>query len=162
MSTVNTENLKKNNQYLTFRLQNQQYGIPIVIVREINRITEITTVPRSPAYVAGVINLRGKVIPVVDLRLKLAMEKQNPTRQTCVVVVETTHGFMGVIVDQVFSVIELKKDQIENSPQIGNSIDSSYVLGMGKIDNQVLILVDILKLLGAEGLSEVSHLAKSA
>jgi purine-binding chemotaxis protein CheW len=162
MSNPSGENLKKNNQYLTFRLQNQQYGIPIVIVREINRITEITTVPRSPSYVAGVINLRGKVIPVVDLRLKLAMERQAPTRQTCVVVVEASNGFMGIIVDQVFSVIELKKDQIEASPQIGNSMDANYVLGMGKIDNQVIILVDILKLLGADGIAEINHVAKAA
>jgi purine-binding chemotaxis protein CheW len=162
MAEVKSENLKKNNQYLTFQLQTQQYGIPIVIVREINRITEITTVPRSPAYVAGVINLRGKVIPVVDLRLKLAMERQVPTRQTCVVVVETSNGFMGIIVDQVFSVVELKKDQIEANPQIGNSMDANYVLGMGKIDSQVLILVDILKLLGTEGIAEVNHVAKAA
>jgi len=158
---MSQDNNRTNNQYLTFRLENQQYGLPITLVREINRITEITPVPRSPQYVAGVINLRGKVIPVVDMRLKLGMPRQAPTKHTCVVVVESTVGLMGVIVDKVNSVVELKPDQVEKSPQMGN-VDSSFVLGLGKLEQQVIILVDVLSLLGAEGLNEVKKTTQAA
>ena len=139
-------------QYLTFVLRSQSYGVPIGTVREINRVADITAVPQTPFFVAGVMNLRGKVIPVVDLRLKFGLELAAHTRQTCVIVIEGDSGQVGMIVDSVSGVIDLKSEQIEPAPVLGDSARLNYVLGMGKVENTVIILVDIVKALSKEAL----------
>jgi purine-binding chemotaxis protein CheW len=133
-------------------------------VREINPMTDITPVPRTAAFVAGVMNLRGKIIPVIDLRLKLGLEPSPPTRSTCIVVVdieEDSQGnhFMGVIVDAVSSVIELQASQIEPAPVIGASPQLQFVIGMGKLDELVLILLDVAATLSAEERESTQGLA---
>lgn len=142
-------------QYLTFYLKSQLFGVPIGAVREINRLSEITPVPQTPSFVAGVINLRGKVIPVVDLRLKFSMEIAPHTRQTCIIVIEGDIGQVGMIVDSVSGVIDLSENQIEPRPTMGDDVKLAFVLGLGKIDNMVVILVDIIKALGREEFTKI-------
>ncbi len=137
-------------QYLTFLLNGQGYGVPIAAVREINRLTDITPVPQTPAFVSGVMNLRGKVIPVIELRLKFGIPKAAHTKQTCIIVIEGEAGQIGMIVDSVSGVIDLTLNQIEPAPTMGNEERLSYVLGMGKVDNTVIILVDIIRALGKD------------
>ncbi len=133
----------KPGQYLTFQLMNEQYGVAIETVREINQFGEITPVPKTPDYVKGVMNLRGKIIPVVNLRVKFGMNPKETTRDTCIIVIDSEIGQVGMIVDSVKEVIDLQDSQIEPAPSLGNHHALSFVRGMGKVDNHVVILVDI-------------------
>lgn len=129
-------------QYLTFLLSRQAYGVPIATVREINRVSEITPVPQTPTFVAGVMNLRGKVIPVVDLNMKFGFEKARHSKETCIIVIEGADGQIGTIVDAVSGVVELTAAQIEPPPTMGDMTKLSFVIGMGKYEDTVVILVD--------------------
>jgi len=139
-------------KYLTFSLASEEYGVEILKVREIIGIMDITAMPQMPAYVKGVINLRGKVIPVIDLRLKFGMEPAEYTDQTCIVVVDVG-SLVGVIVDTVQEVLDIQDSQIDPPPPLGASVDTSFVMGMGKIKDDVKILLDIDKVLGAAELA---------
>jgi purine-binding chemotaxis protein CheW len=134
-------------KYLTFVLSGEEYGLEILKVREINGMMAITIVPRMPDYVNGVINLRGKVIPVIDLRLKFGMCKAEYTAETCIIVVDVQRNLMGVLVDQVSEVLDIKGEDIEDAPSIGVNIDTGFILGMGKTKGAVKILLDIDKVL---------------
>lgn len=160
MSEINKK--AKPGQYLTFQLQNEQYGVPIETVREINRVVEITPVPRTPEYVKGVMNLRGKIIPVVNLRVKFGMDAQEHTRDTCIIVIDTEIGQVGMIVDSVKEVADLNESQIEPSPVLGNEATMSFVRGMGKVDNRVIILVDIVSAFSHEQLTGMSSMGAEA
>ena len=129
-------------QYLTFLLAEQPYGVPIGTVREINRLSDIAAVPHAASFVAGVMNLRGKVIPVVDLRLKFGLGKAAATKESCIIVIETDHGAVGTIVDAVSGVIGLEAGQIEPPPVLGDAAQLSFLIGMGKADDKVVVLVD--------------------
>ena len=165
MSSPEKENasLAKPGQYLTFEIRNQCYGVPIATVREINRVTDITAVPHTPSFVAGVMNLRGKVIPVVNLRLKFEFEAAAHTRQTCIIVIEGDSGQVGMIVDSVTGVIDLVQTQIEPAPVMGDQDKLSFVTGMGKAETGVIILVDIVRALSiAELIEKVGAPASAA
>jgi purine-binding chemotaxis protein CheW len=144
MEQKEIKNLAKPGQYLTFVINKQCYGVPIGTVREINRVSEITPVPKAPHYVTGVMNLRGKVIPVVNLRTRLAFEAIPYTKETCIIVIETPQGQTGMIVDAVNGVMDLVSENIEAPPHMSNSNYSDYVMGMGKAENQIIILIDIV------------------
>lgn len=133
-------------QYLTFSINRQNYGIKISAIREINRISEITQIPEAPPYVAGVMNLRGKVIPVVTMRLRMNLAEAETTKETCTIVVETRAGQIGVIVDSVSSVINLDNKDIDSTPV--QQQQENYVVGIGKLENSMVMLVDIEKCLG--------------
>lgn len=137
-----------NDQYLTFTVDKQAYGIVISAIREINRISEITKVPEAPTHVAGVMNLRGKVIPVVDLRLRMKLAAGEITKETCTIVVETQAGQVGVIVDAVSSVQSLNEEDIDQTPI--SQGQGNYIVGVGKLENTMIMLIDIEKCLGAE------------
>ena len=143
-------------KYLTFSLAGEEYGIGILKVKEIIGMMAITTVPRTPVFVKGVINLRGKVIPVVDLRLKFGMEEIACTERTCIIVVEIGGQagpvLIGIVVDSVSEVLNIKAGDIENPPTFGARLDTDYILGMAKMNAGVRILLDIGKVLGEEGL----------
>jgi purine-binding chemotaxis protein CheW len=143
--------VNREGKYLTFTLAKEEYGIGILKVKEIIRIIPITMVPRTPDYVKGVINLRGKVIPVVDLRLKFEMEGAEQTEQSCIIVVEVTdqqrQGLIGVVVDSVSEVLNIKGGDIEDAPTIGTRLDTDYILGMAKMTGGVKILLDIDRVL---------------
>ena len=149
-------------QYLTFLLRDQLYGVPIGNVREINRYSEITAIPQTPMFVAGVMNLRGKVIPVINLRQKFNFPPLEPTKETCIVVIDGGHGQMGVIVDAVRSVIDLSSEQIEPTPSLGEDTVEAFILGLGKLEQSVIILIDIAKTLSKEHLHSISNLNVAA
>jgi purine-binding chemotaxis protein CheW len=134
----------KPGQYLTFMIKGQIYGVPIGSVREINQIRDITPVPDTPGFVKGVLNLRGKVIPVVDLRVRLGIEEKGYTKETCVIVIDGRHGQVGTIVDSVSGVIDLAAENIEGPPSLGNRGKSAFVMGMGKHEGKVIILLEIV------------------
>ena len=140
-------------KYLTFALAEEEYGLEILKVREIISMSEITSVPKTPQYVKGVINLRGKVIPVVDLRLKFAMEEISYTDETCTIVVDVNGVEMGIIVDHVSEVLDIAADDIEDAPEFGANVNIDFILGMGKAQGRVTILLDITNVLSGESLS---------
>jgi purine-binding chemotaxis protein CheW len=151
---LNQEILKKDGKYLTFSLGAEEYGLEILKVREIIGYIEVTAVPQTPHHVKGVINLRGQVIPVVDLRAKFGMETAEVTEQSCIIVVEIVQSSrtcsMGIIVDRVQEVLDIIGDNIEDAPQFGASVNTDFILGMGKVDNTVKILLDIDKVLAGD------------
>ncbi len=152
-------------KYLTCKLDEETYGLEILKVQEIIGMQEITKVPRTPDYVKGVINLRGKVIPIVDLRLKFGMEEIETTRKTCIIVVQASRGennvIMGVVVDEVSEVLNISAEEIEPSPSFGTQIDTTFILGMAKTKEEVKILLDIDKVLSdgeIQALSQTSNM----
>jgi purine-binding chemotaxis protein CheW len=134
-------------KFVTFSLGREEYGLEILKVREIIGALEITALPRTPAYVKGVVNLRGQVIVVIDLRAKFEMEKAERTDQTCIIVVEISHEgrnlSAGIVVDRVSEVLEIPAESIEPPPAFGTSVESDFVVGMGKVGQAVKILLDI-------------------
>lgn len=142
----------KGGQYLTFKLQNLSYGVGIENVREINRMSEIASVPEAPGFVAGVMNLRGKVITVVDLRKRLDMPVAEVTKETCIIVVESEIGHVGVIVDSVQAVIHLQDTQIDDSPI--SEDEYSFVKAIGKMEDHLVMLIDIYRCLSKRDMLE--------
>ncbi len=159
-STLDTSN---DNKFLSFCLGQEEYGVEILRVREIIGIIDITPLPQTPDYVKGVINLRGKIIPVIELRSKFAMPFVEYNDETCIIVVEVADPTgvdqfqMGVIVDTVSEVIDIAKEQIEPAPRFGCSLNTNYILGMGKAKDKVIILLDIDKVLTQEELGGLSR-----
>lgn len=149
--------LEKEGKYLTFALGNEEYGLEILKVREIIGYMEITAVPQTPGYVKGVVNLRGQVIPVIDLRAKFGMETAEVMEQTCIIVVEINQGkrnvSTGIVVDHVSEVLDIAGQDIEEAPQFGANVDTNFILGMGKIGETVKILLDIDRVLSDDSLS---------
>jgi purine-binding chemotaxis protein CheW len=147
--------LNAGNKFLTFTLAAAGYGIGILKVKEIIGIMPITAVPRTPDYVKGVINLRGKVIPVVDLRLKFGMEELPHNERTCIIVmeIETPSGpfALGAVVDSVSEVMSIRDSEMEDSPNFGIEVNTDYILGMAKTNGSLKILLDIDKVLGDAG-----------
>lgn len=141
----------RSQKYLTFVLNREEYGLEIMRVKEIIGLMEITPVPRMPEFVRGVINLRGRVIPVVDLRLKFGMEHTEDTQETCIIVVDLNDTLMGVVVDRVSEVLDVAQTDIEEPPSFGIDLDTSFILGMGKAKSKVVILLDIRKVLTDNG-----------
>ncbi|MBT3877746.1 MAG: chemotaxis protein CheW [Candidatus Scalindua sp.] len=147
-------------KFLTFALSNEEYGIEILRVREIIGLMDITTVPQTPDYMKGVINLRGKVIPVIDLRLKFSMQEEIHTQETCVIVVEVNNTSIGIIVDSVSEVLDIKSGDIEETPSFGQGIDTNFIMGLGKVKEQIIILLDIESVLSSDELEMVEQLVK--
>lgn len=140
-------------KYLTFSMASEEYGIGILKVKEIIGMMAVTMIPRTPPYVKGVINLRGKIIPVVSLRLKFELEEIEYTDRTCIIVVEVktdaNHVLMGIVVDAVSEVLNIRNAEIEDTPTFGTSLQTDYILGMAKAENGVKILLDIDKVISA-------------
>jgi purine-binding chemotaxis protein CheW len=150
-------------KYLTFLLGDESYGIEILKVQEIIGMQSITRIPRTPEYVKGVINLRGKVIPVIDLRLRFGMEVAEVSRKTCIIVVQVAKAdinvTMGIVVDEVSEVLEIAAAEIEPAPGFGTRVETSFIMGMAKTESAVKILLDIDKIMSE---NEMEALAKSA
>ena len=147
----------KEGKYLTFTLAEEEYGIGILKIKEIIGMMPITSVPKTPEFVKGVINLRGKVIPVIDLRMRFGMEELAYTERTCIIVVEidgqTGTILMGIVVDAVSEVLNIKQENIEETPTFGAKLSTRYILGMAKMEGGVKILLDIDQVLNNEELS---------
>ncbi len=154
---------KKEGKYLTFSLADEEYGIGILKIKEIIGMMPITSVPQTPEFVKGVINLRGKVIPVVDLRLRFGMDSIDYTERTCIIVVEIEGSAgtvqIGIVVDAVSEVLNVNAEDVEETPTFGAKLNTDYILGMAKMEGGVKILLDIDKVLSSE---EITTLEKAA
>ena len=142
-------------KYLSFQLGDEHYAIQVLRVREIVKVQHITAVPETPAEVRGVINLRGKVIPVIDLRLKFGMPESEYGQRTCIIVVELNNshtGPMGIIVDEVSEVLNLTESDIQDTPDFGSGVETPYLLGLARVQDSVKILLDINQILVASDL----------
>jgi purine-binding chemotaxis protein CheW len=140
-------------KFLTFALGREEYGLPILKVREIIKVMDITQVPQVPPHVRGVINLRGKVIPVIDLRLKFGLPWCDYTERTCIIVVDVASvGLLGIVVDAVSEVVNVTAADIEDAPSLGPSVASDYLLGLAKVKGTVKILLDLDRVLAFDPL----------
>ena len=152
--------VEKEGKYLTFSMANEEYGIGILKIKEIIGLMPITSVPQTPEFVKGVINLRGKVIPVMDLRLRFGMKAKEYTERTCIIVVEISASsstvLIGIVVDSVSEVLNIKGENIEEPPTFGAKLNTDYILGMAKIEGGVKILLDIDKVLRTHELASAS------
>jgi purine-binding chemotaxis protein CheW len=152
-------------QYLTFRLEDELFALDIGKVREVLDFTSITKVPQTPDYMRGVINLRGSVVPVVDLRLKFGMTIAEKTVNTCVIIVEVELGgekvVMGAMADAVQEVLDLEPDQIEPPPRIGTKLNIEFIRGMGKHNDQFIIILDIDRIFSVDGLTVLTEAAEN-
>lgn len=146
-------------KYLTFRLEDEHYGLEILRVREIIGLMDITEVPRTPSHIRGVINLRGKIIPVIDLRTKFNMPAVEHTDQTCIIVIDAVFGdtttLMGILVDAVSEVLDIAAEHIEPPPTLGEGIEAEFVRGLTKSDSKVTILIDVQRVLGSHDITGV-------
>jgi purine-binding chemotaxis protein CheW len=139
-------------KYLTFALADEEYGVPVLKVREIMKVLAITAVPQAPPHVKGVINLRGKVIPVVDLRLKFGFPSQAYDERTCIIVVDVVlragRVMMGVVVDAVSEVLTIAANEIEATPDFGEHVNTEFMQGVAKIKGRVKFLLDLDRIFG--------------
>jgi purine-binding chemotaxis protein CheW len=146
-------------KYLTFTLDKEEYGIGILKIKEIIGMMPITSVPQTPEFVKGVINLRGKVIPVMDLRLRFGMKAIEYNERTCIIVVEISGQagtvMIGIVVDSVSEVLNIKGEDIEETPTFGTRLNTDYILGMAKMDGGVKILLDIDRVLSAQEVGDL-------
>lgn len=158
---MSVESSKEISQYLTFKLEDDLYALNVEGVREVLELelNHITKIPRTPESLRGVINVRGSVVPVIDMRIKFNMEKQETTIDTCIIVIETTLSgkttILGILADSVQEVIDLELDQIEAAPEIGNQLRTEFIAGIGKRDDSFIIILKIDEILTAEELSVV-------
>ncbi len=148
-------------KYLTFFLGEEEYGLEILKVHELIGMIPVTPVPRTPSFIRGVINLRGRVIPVVDLRSKFGFEAREDTEETCIIVVQCLGVQMGIVVDQVSEVLDIGSQDIEDTPSFGMEINTEFILGVGKSEGGVKLLLDIDKVLSSNELADIRGVAAS-
>ncbi|MCK4574076.1 MAG: purine-binding chemotaxis protein CheW [candidate division Zixibacteria bacterium] len=160
MSNDIQNNNEEQIQLVSFNLGQEEFGIDILKVQEINRMVEITKVPQAPSYVEGVINLRGKVIPVIDLRRKFSLEAGEYDKNTRIVVVDVSGHVIGMVVDAVSEVLRIPRSTIEPPPEIVTSLDSEYIRGVVKLEEKLLIFLDISKI-ATEVSSEVESMTEA-
>lgn len=150
-------------KYLTFKLADELYGVGILKVQEIIGLMEITRVPNTPLFVRGVINLRGKVIPVIDLRTKLGMQRTQNSWRNCIIILQVGGSgkdvIIGVIVDNVAEVLQIEEHQLENTPAFHSDISTDYILGIGKVDEKVIMLLDTQNVLHGGNISIIDEAA---
>ncbi|MGM0497931.1 MAG: chemotaxis protein CheW [Bacteroidota bacterium] len=156
---------KEAKSYLTFKLGEEQFGVHVSQVLNILEMTSITRVPKSPDYMKGVINLRGKVLPVIDARLKFGMEETEYTNNTCIIVMDLEMDGklinIGTIVDGVLSVVEIDENEVEPPPSIGSKFKSEFIYGMAKVEEEFVMLVDMQKVISADEMTEISNKSKT-
>jgi len=150
------ETTTSTNQYVTFSLGDELFGVEVTRTREILSLTPVTKVPQTPDYLLGVINLRGQVVPVVDMRLKLGLQAGADTEDTCIIVVEVQVDdeaiVVGALADAVREVLEVRNDQIEPPPRLGTRLNTEFINGMGKINEQFMILLNIDRIFNSDEL----------
>lgn len=158
MNDVEEDNDDTILQWVTFHLENEKYGIKVMQVQEVLRMTEIAPVPGAPHYVLGIINLRGNVVTVIDTRRRFGLADVEHDDETRIVIVEANNNVVGILVDSVAEVVDLKVSEIETAPNVGNDESSKYIQGVSSRENELLILVDVDKLLSDEEWQEVASL----
>jgi len=145
-------------QWVTFRLDNEKYGIQVMSVQEVLRLTEIAPVPGAPDYVLGIINLRGNVVTVIDSRKRFGLGDKESDDSTRIVIIESESQVVGIMVDSVAEVVDLRESEIDTAPNIGNDDSAKYIQGVSSQNEELLILVDVNKLLTDDEWDEVSNL----
>jgi len=154
---MSVDAITETRQYLTFKLDHEVFALDVATVREVLDFTTVTKIPRTPEFMRGVINLRGSVVPVVDLRLAFGMSATEKTVNTCIVVVEVClegeTTIMGALADSVEEVIDLEPEQIQPAPRLGTSIKTDFIRGMGKRDTQFIMILDIDRVFSADELA---------
>lgn len=153
-------------QYLTFKLEDEVFALDILQVREVLDFAKVTKVPRTPDFMRGVINLRGNVVPVIDMRLKFGMSITEKTVNTCVIIVEVAvdgeKTVLGALADSVQEVVDLEPDQIEPAPKIGTRLKTEFIKGMGRRNDQFIIILDIDKVFSADELAIVNDASSAS
>jgi len=149
-------------QFLTFMLSNEEFSVPIMQVKEIIEYQDLTSVPMVPEFIAGALNLRGSIVPVINLAVKFGIEPQDITRRTCVVIMEVMldneQAVMGILVDKVLQVIDIDEENIDSAPTLGSQIRTDFIRGMGKLDDRFVIILAINKILSAEEIAVVGNI----
>lgn len=149
------------NRFLTFYLEDEIYGVNIFDVKEIIAMMNTTAVPKTPSYIKGVMNLRGNIIPVVDMRLKFDMDEKEPEMYTAIVIINIEGKNIGFIVDKVEEVVTVDKENISAPPKFGSTIDTKFINQMARIDEKVIMILDLIALFGQEELAMVQSLNKA-
>lgn len=155
---IRTSYSSEDQQFLTFNLADEYYGVDILKVQEIKGYTTVTRIPNTPEYLKGVLNLRGTIVPIVDLRMKFGMGKTDPTPFTVMVVVNVRNRIMGFMVDAVSDVLDLNAKNIQPPPELGNSVDVNFVAGIGNSNDRLVTLLDIDRVLTEEEVKIVDEL----
>ena len=160
-----TETNSESRQYVTFSLAEELFGVEVTRAREILSLTPVTKVPQTPDYLLGVINLRGQVVPVVDMRLKLGLPAGEETEDTCIIVIEVQVDgeaiVVGALADAVREVLEVRDDQIEPPPRLGTKLNTEFISGMGKVDEQFMIMLNIDQVFSSEELAIVQDVGQA-
>lgn len=163
---MSTTIIAETRQYLTFTLDQESYAVDVAKVREVLDLSPITKVPRMPSFMRGVINLRGNVVPVIDLRLTFGLVKAEDTVDTCIIIVEVVSDnevvVLGALADSVQEVIELEPDKIEPPPKMGTRLNTEFITGMGKYDEKFLTILDIDRVFSSDDLNRISDRDSSA
>lgn len=149
-------------KYLTLFLGSEEYGVDVMKVQEIIQILPITRVPHAPEFIRGVMNLRGRIVPVIDLRRRMHMSPAPDARETCIVVVRTRELLMGLTVDQVRDVVDMTAPEIEDVPDFGTAVDTRYLAGVARRDARVVLLLDVERVLCREETDVLGDVARSA
>jgi purine-binding chemotaxis protein CheW len=149
-------------QVVSFALGSEEYGVDIAQVQEINRMVTVTHVPQAAQFMEGVINLRGRLIPIIDLRTRFGMERAERTKNTRIVVTEIGSKRLGMVVDSVSEVLRIPVEQIEDAPDLVAGVDSEYIRGVGKLDDRLIILLDLGRVISADEKSELQKLDAAA
>ena len=152
------ENVATGGEFLTFTLGKEEYGIDILKVQEIRGYDAVTTIANTPSFIKGVINLRGIIVPIVDMRIKFKLENVSYDQLTVVIILNLASRVVGMVVDGVSDVIALTAEQIKVAPQFGATLDTQYLMGLGTIDDRMLILVDIEKLMSSSDMELVDKI----
>ncbi len=145
------------NEFLTFRLGGEEYGMEILKVQEIRGYDSITQIANAPEFIKGVVNLRGIIVPIIDMRIKFRLGKANYDQFTVVIILNVAGRVMGIVVDGVSDVISLEADQMRPTPGFGSVIDTEYIMGLGTVDERMLILIDIEKLMGSDDMGLIDQ-----
>jgi purine-binding chemotaxis protein CheW len=145
-------------RWVTFRLENEKYGINVMQVQEVLRVTEIAPVPGAPDYVLGIINLRGNVVTVIDTRKRFGLQTKDMDDSTRIVIIESENQVVGILVDSVAEVVDIRTSEIEQAPNVGTEESAKFIQGVSSIDGELLILVDLNKLLTDEQWAEMNAL----
>lgn len=148
-------------RYLTFNLGGEVYGLPILKVQEIISLMKVTKIPRTPPFVLGVVNLRGKVIPIVNMRLKFGLDTVQDTERTCIILVQVAYSAqmitIGILVDEVKEVLNLPTDKISKTPPMGLSVNTEFIMGMGRVEDTVVMLLDLDKAFAIEDMLAIEN-----
>jgi purine-binding chemotaxis protein CheW len=144
-------------QFLTFTIDGEEYGIEILRVQEIKGFTRVRPIPNAPSYIKGAMNLRGTVIPIIDLRSRFGMAEAEYNQFTVIIVVSVGSKIVGLVVDAVSDVLNIARDQIDQTPEVGGEVDSSFFQGMGKVGEKLVLLLNIDRLLAGERAEALEH-----